>query len=66
MQNSRKPGICILLTVLNGVLPYIGYTMTPCIQNFVHVMIHTYVVFDPRRTLFDYGEQIKVNVKIAA
>ena len=33
---------------------------------FVHVIIHTYVVFDPRRTLFDYGEQIKVNVKIAA
>ena len=32
----------------------------------VYVKIHTYVVFDPRRTLFDYGEQIKVNVKIAA
>ena len=61
------------LTVLNEVLPYTGYTMTPCMQKvfiatyicllqhiFVYMIIHTYVVFDPRRTLFDSGEQRKI------
>ena len=55
------------LTVLNEVLPYTGYTMTPCMQKvllqhiFVYVIIHTYVVFDLRRTLFDFGEQRKIS-----
>ena len=71
MQNSRKPEICILLTVLNEVLPYIGYTMTPCIQK---VFIATYIclcdnshiccLWPDKDLIWLWGT--KVNVKIAA
>ena len=57
--------------VTNKVMPYTDYTMTPCIQQvfiatyiFVNdwqciiiMIIHTYVVYDSRGTLYDFGEK---------
>ena len=59
------------LMVTNKVMSYTDYTMSPCIQKvfiatyiFVYdrqciiiMLIHTYVVYDSRRTLFDFWEQ---------
>ena len=59
------------LMVTNKVMPYTDYTMTPCIQKafiatyiFVNdwqciiiMIIHTFVVYDSRRTLYDFGEK---------
>ena len=61
----------VSLMVTNKVMSYTDYTMTPCIQKvllqhiFVYdrqciiiMLIHTYyVVYDSRRTLFDFWEQ---------
>ena len=61
------------LMVTSKVMSYTDYTMTPCIQkvfiatyiNFVYdrqciiiMLIHIYVVYDSRRTLFDFWEQM--------
>ena len=56
--------------VTNKVMSYTDYTMTPCIQKvfiatyiciwstyIIIMLIHTYVVYDSRRTLFDFWEQ---------
>ena len=67
------------LMVTNKVMPYTDYTMTPCIQKvfiatyiFVNdwqciiiMIIHTFVVYDSRRTLYDFGEK-KVNFNLTS
>ena len=58
------------LMVTNKVMSYTDYTMTPSIQKvfiatciciwstmYIIMLIHTYVVYDSRRTLFDFWEQ---------
>ena len=69
MQNSWKPGICIPYGYKQSVMSYTDYAMTPCIQKvfiatyiydrqcIIIILIHTYVVYDLRRTLFDFWEQ---------